>query len=244
MMLDRFTQHTVDPLALMSNVSHQQYYSQSSTTLRSTHVQPYFAENNQLDSGLSPTDNLIENLTNTLAILTQSYKTYLPQTNNQLRTSSNTRNQATVQLVMGELTTELGMQIQVKQGRLSGQDNVVDEDVDEQPVQDLALNVDNMFQADDCDAFDSDVNEAPTARLNIESIHVSGLGLSMLETKPDDIEELLRGASVISVSLPSRLTFTSLYNSFASSSSFVSYSSSSSSLTFAHESDFIHVLIH
>ncbi|GKD53156.1 hypothetical protein Tco_1286543 [Tanacetum coccineum] len=27
MMLDRFIQHTVDPLALMSNVSHQQYYS-------------------------------------------------------------------------------------------------------------------------------------------------------------------------------------------------------------------------
>ncbi|GKG49972.1 retrovirus-related pol polyprotein from transposon TNT 1-94, partial [Tanacetum coccineum] len=33
-----------------------------------------------------------------------------------------------------------------------GQDNVIDEDVDEQPVQDLALNVDNVFQADDCDA--------------------------------------------------------------------------------------------
>ncbi|GKA08555.1 retrovirus-related pol polyprotein from transposon TNT 1-94 [Tanacetum coccineum] len=43
-------------------------------------------------------------------------------------------------------------------------DNVVDEDVDEQPVQDLALNVDNVFQADDCDAFDSDVDEAPTAQ--------------------------------------------------------------------------------
>ncbi|GJZ19762.1 hypothetical protein Tco_0556352 [Tanacetum coccineum] len=42
-------------------------------------------------------------------------------------------------------------------------DNVVDKDVDEQPVQDLALNVDNMFQADDCDVFDSDVDEAPTA---------------------------------------------------------------------------------
>ncbi|GKB19537.1 hypothetical protein Tco_0853460 [Tanacetum coccineum] len=71
---------------------------------------------------------------------------------------------------MGELRTELGMQIQVKQGRLNvttatenrvaldeeqllfiacGQDNVVDEDVDEQPVQDLALTVDNVFQADD-----------------------------------------------------------------------------------------------
>ncbi|GJZ60226.1 integrase, catalytic region, zinc finger, CCHC-type containing protein [Tanacetum coccineum] len=46
----------------------------------------------------------------------------------------------------------------------SGQDNVVDEDVDEQPVQDLALNMDNVFQADDCDAFDSDVDEAPTAQ--------------------------------------------------------------------------------
>nr|GEW17318.1 integrase, catalytic region, zinc finger, CCHC-type, peptidase aspartic, catalytic [Tanacetum cinerariifolium] len=45
-----------------------------------------------------------------------------------------------------------------------GQDNIVDEDVDEQPVQDLALNVDNMFQADDCDALDSDVDEAPTTQ--------------------------------------------------------------------------------
>ncbi|GJT38240.1 retrovirus-related pol polyprotein from transposon TNT 1-94 [Tanacetum coccineum] len=47
---------------------------------------------------------------------------------------------------------------------VGGQDNVVDEDVDEQPVQDLALNVDNVFQADDCDAFDSDVDEALTAQ--------------------------------------------------------------------------------
>nr|GEU82807.1 integrase, catalytic region, zinc finger, CCHC-type, peptidase aspartic, catalytic [Tanacetum cinerariifolium] len=62
-MLDRFTQHTVDPLALM----------------------------------ISLTNDLIKNLTNTLALLTQSYKTYLPQINNQLRTSSNPRNQATIQ---------------------------------------------------------------------------------------------------------------------------------------------------
>ncbi|GJS72583.1 hypothetical protein Tco_0705424 [Tanacetum coccineum] len=43
-----------------------------------------------------------------------------------------------------------------------GLDNAIDEDVDEQPVQDLALNVDNVFQADDCDAYDSDVDDAPT----------------------------------------------------------------------------------
>ncbi|GJT45909.1 hypothetical protein Tco_0954624 [Tanacetum coccineum] len=45
-----------------------------------------------------------------------------------------------------------------------GHETVVDEDVDESSVQDLAFNVDNVFQADECDAFDSDVNEAPTAQ--------------------------------------------------------------------------------
>nr|GEY03397.1 retrovirus-related Pol polyprotein from transposon TNT 1-94 [Tanacetum cinerariifolium] len=45
-----------------------------------------------------------------------------------------------------------------------GQDNAIDDDVNEQPVQDLALNVDNMFQDDDCDAFDFDVDEAPMAQ--------------------------------------------------------------------------------
>ncbi|GJT75571.1 hypothetical protein Tco_1042296 [Tanacetum coccineum] len=182
MMLDRFTQHTVDPLALMSNVSHQQYYSQSSTTPPSTYVPPHFADNSQLDSGLSLMDNLIENLTNTLALLTQSYKTYLPQTNNQLRTSSNPRNQATVQdgrvvvqNVQGRQNRGQGNNARgaasyggahnrVGNANPGGQDNAIDEDVDEQPVQDLALNVDNVFQADDCDAFDSDVDEAPTAQ--------------------------------------------------------------------------------
>ncbi|GKC12260.1 hypothetical protein Tco_1009042 [Tanacetum coccineum] len=45
-----------------------------------------------------------------------------------------------------------------------GQDNTIDKDVDEQPVRDLALNVNNVFQADDCNAFDSDVDEAPMAQ--------------------------------------------------------------------------------
>ncbi|GJY09941.1 retrovirus-related pol polyprotein from transposon TNT 1-94 [Tanacetum coccineum] len=97
MMLEFFTQQTVNPLALMSNASPQHYHSQSSTNPPPTYHQPHSANTSQSDLGLSPTDNLIENLTNTLALLTQSYKTFLPQTNNQLRTSSNPRNQATVQ---------------------------------------------------------------------------------------------------------------------------------------------------
>nr|GFA06115.1 hypothetical protein [Tanacetum cinerariifolium] len=156
-------------------------------------------------------DNLIENLTNTLALLTQSYKTYLPQTNNQLRTSSNTRNQATIQDSRVVVQNIQGRQNRVQgnnawgasaagyeraQNRVGnanscqarqikcyncngewvaldeehllfiagGQDNVIDEDIDEQPIQNLALNVDNVFQADDCDAFDFDVDEAPTVQ--------------------------------------------------------------------------------
>ncbi|GKB93435.1 hypothetical protein Tco_0979572 [Tanacetum coccineum] len=113
MMLDRFTQHTVDPLALMSNVSHQQYYSQSSTTPPSTYGRQNRGQGNNARgasaAGYGGAQNRVGNAN-------------------------------------------------------PGQDNVVDEDVDEQLVQDLALNMDNVFQDDDCDAFDSDVDEAPTAQ--------------------------------------------------------------------------------
>ncbi|GKG13916.1 hypothetical protein Tco_0350876, partial [Tanacetum coccineum] len=42
--------------------------------------------------------------------------------------------------------------------------NTFDVDVDNQPVQDLAMNEDNIFQADECDAFDSDVDDEPTSQ--------------------------------------------------------------------------------
>ncbi|GJS82944.1 hypothetical protein Tco_0749485, partial [Tanacetum coccineum] len=94
MMLDRFTQHTVDPLPLMSNVSHQVDRIEVRGTMHGVEVQ----------------------------------------------------------LVMEEHRTKLGMLIQVKQGKLSAT-----------TATDLALNVDNVFQADDYDAFDSDVDEAHMA---------------------------------------------------------------------------------
>ncbi|GKG35687.1 hypothetical protein Tco_0440841 [Tanacetum coccineum] len=37
----------------------------------------------------------------------------------------------------------------------------VDDDVDDSLENDLALNVDHIFEADECDAFDSDVDEGP-----------------------------------------------------------------------------------
>nr|GEW64997.1 hypothetical protein [Tanacetum cinerariifolium] len=95
MMLERLSQPTAqptaDPLALLSNVSNTQHGSPSSSTSSFTQLPPPRADSS------SPADDQIENLTSTLALLTQSYRTFLPQTNNQLRTSSNARNQATVQ---------------------------------------------------------------------------------------------------------------------------------------------------
>ncbi|GKE23826.1 hypothetical protein Tco_1435338, partial [Tanacetum coccineum] len=128
MMLDRFTQHIIDPLDLMSNVSHQQYYSQSSTTPPSIYVPPHFNRdqgNNAQGAGVAGYGGAQNRVMN----------------------------------------ANLGQARQIKcYNCKGGQDNAVDKDVDEQPVQDLALNVDNVFQAYDCDVFDSDVDEAPTVQ--------------------------------------------------------------------------------
>ncbi|GJZ63900.1 retrovirus-related pol polyprotein from transposon TNT 1-94 [Tanacetum coccineum] len=172
MMLERLTQTTNDPLALVSNASIQQYPTQSYGSSQSSH-QPS-PDNLQLDSGLASTDNLIESLSNTLALLTQSYKAHLPQTNNQLRASSNTRNKATVQdgrVVVQDVrgrynANNHGRPFQRNNARgfigaenAGGQNRVGNMN----PGQTKPINCYNC-NADQCDAFDSDVDEAPTAQ--------------------------------------------------------------------------------
>nr|GEX58710.1 hypothetical protein [Tanacetum cinerariifolium] len=102
MMLDRFSQHTWDPLALMSNVSYQQHYLQSSSTLLFT----YGRQNR--GQGTNPRG--------------------------------------------GGAAGYGGVQNRVGNANPG------------QARQDLALNVDNTFQANDYDAFDSDVDKAPTTQ--------------------------------------------------------------------------------
>ncbi|GJS72820.1 retrovirus-related pol polyprotein from transposon TNT 1-94 [Tanacetum coccineum] len=215
--------------------------------------EPSHADNFQLDSRSSSTDNLIKSLTNTLVLLIKLYKSHLPQTNNQLRTSSNARNKATVQdgrVVVQDVRgrynannqgrpfqrnmqrkccnrmLEVRQRWHVKSGQaktimcyncngsrhiarecprpkrlqdsdyfkdkmllMQAQENgaVLDEeqllflageqvtnfddDVDDPTEKDLALNVDHIFKADQCDAFDSDVDEAP----NIQTMFMVNL---------------------------------------------------------------------
>nr|GEX58103.1 hypothetical protein [Tanacetum cinerariifolium] len=161
MMLERFSQPTVDPLALMSNVSNPHHYSLSSSTSSSIQVSQPIA-----DSSLSPAENLIENLTNTMALLTQSYKTFIPKTNNQLRKPSNARNQATVQ--DGRVVVQ---NVQGRQNRGQGVNPQGGNAAGYGGAQNRVGNVNpgqarpgQARPADDCDAFDSDVDEAPTAQ--------------------------------------------------------------------------------
>ncbi|GJS37788.1 hypothetical protein Tco_0536170, partial [Tanacetum coccineum] len=173
-MMERFGQPNTDPLALVSDASAQQYPTQSSKSPQSS-TEPYPSDNFQMNSGSSSTENLIESLTNSLALLTQSYKSHLPQTNNQLRASSNARNKAMVQdgkVVVQDVrgrynATNQGRPFQRNNARgngVAGNVTNVDDDVDDSTENDLALNVDHIFEADECDAFDSDVDEGPTSQ--------------------------------------------------------------------------------
>ncbi|GJS12753.1 hypothetical protein Tco_0407225 [Tanacetum coccineum] len=147
MMLERYNQYVINPLAFVSNVSPQQYPTQSSAIPQSSYIppvthQPQFADNTQLDSGLTPTDDLIENLT---------------KTGRQNRGQGN--------YVRGAVPAgNGGVQNRVGNANPGGQTNTFDDDVDEAPVQYFTLNEDHVFQADQCDVFDSDVDEAPTAQ--------------------------------------------------------------------------------
>ncbi|GJV55014.1 hypothetical protein Tco_1456019 [Tanacetum coccineum] len=86
---------TVQPHAQSSHVQSHQYPSSSTNHQSLQYLQ--FPETSQIDSEYTQTGEILDNLTKQMTLLAQSFRATLPQTNNQLRTSSNTRNQATIQ---------------------------------------------------------------------------------------------------------------------------------------------------
>ncbi|GJZ80547.1 hypothetical protein Tco_0645541 [Tanacetum coccineum] len=103
MMLERYTQHAIDPLAIVSNISPHQYPSQSSANPQSAYVPP------------------------------------------------GRKNRGQGNYARGAVAA----------GNRGVQNRVGNANPDEAPIQDLALNKHNVFQADQCDAFNFGVDEAP-----------------------------------------------------------------------------------
>ncbi|GJT86286.1 retrovirus-related pol polyprotein from transposon TNT 1-94 [Tanacetum coccineum] len=104
-----------DPLALIANKSHiLSYQTNHQSQYNPTHYQQ---QSSPLDSGLAvpsflPGDDPVASLNKAMALLTTIITSCFPTTNNQLRTSSNPRNQATIQ--DGRVTVQ---QVQGRQGQ-------------------------------------------------------------------------------------------------------------------------------
>ncbi|GKF32507.1 hypothetical protein Tco_0102305 [Tanacetum coccineum] len=70
-----------------------------------------------------------------------------------------------------------------------------DEDVDNSPENDLALNMDHIFEADECDAFDSDVDEGPITQtmfmtnLTLEDRIYDEAGTSYDSNTPSEVQD-------------------------------------------------------
>ncbi|GJU59393.1 hypothetical protein Tco_1237159, partial [Tanacetum coccineum] len=130
MMLERLTQQTVDPLALMSNVSPQHYHSQSSTNPPTTLLIITHSAGlpHNLILGISSNENLNRRT------ITQHTMVEEPMDwcNNAAGVAAS--------LVMVESTEQSGLKVEwvvLDEEQLlflaGGQDNAIDEDVDEQP---------------------------------------------------------------------------------------------------------------
>ncbi|GKB74283.1 hypothetical protein Tco_0935695 [Tanacetum coccineum] len=137
-------------------------------------------ESSLVDSGLavpvfSPGDDLIACLNKTMAFLTAIASSWFPLTNNQLRTSSNPRNQATIQDGRVTVQQEKAMLAEAQE---AGQ--ILDEEQlafladpglpDGQAVQAIISN-NAAFQTEDLDTYDSDCDDI----LNIQAVLMANI---------------------------------------------------------------------
>ncbi|GJT11280.1 hypothetical protein Tco_0858322 [Tanacetum coccineum] len=140
MMLDRFTQHTVDPLALMLNVGRQNRGQGNNARGAGT-------------VGYGGALNRVENANPGQARQVKCYNcngiSHIARNYTQPKRPQNSEYFKDKMLLMQAQENRVALDEEQLLFLAGGQDNAVDEDMDEQPVQDLALNVDNVFQADD-----------------------------------------------------------------------------------------------
>nr|GEX51312.1 retrovirus-related Pol polyprotein from transposon TNT 1-94 [Tanacetum cinerariifolium] len=168
MMLERFSEHTVDPLTLMNQATVQD---------GKVVVQNVQGRQNK-GYGMNPrgggaagyggVQNRVGNANPGQARHVKCYNFngtgHIARNCTQPKLPQNSKYYKDKMLLMQAQENGAALNAEQLLFLVGGQDNAIDDDVDEQPVQDLALNMDNVFQADDRDAFDYDVDKAPTAQ--------------------------------------------------------------------------------
>ncbi|GJY60593.1 hypothetical protein Tco_0461250 [Tanacetum coccineum] len=162
-MMERFSQPNNDPLALVSDASVQQYPTQSS---KSTEPSP--SDNFQMDSGNGKV--VVQDVRGRYNANNQGrpFQRNNARGNGVAGNHENVKAKATsrFRLIQGQdvlkwQAQESGAVLDEELSLFLAGEQVtnVDDDVDDSPENDLALNVDHVFEADECDAFDSDVDE-------------------------------------------------------------------------------------
>ncbi|GJU94231.1 integrase, catalytic region, zinc finger, CCHC-type containing protein [Tanacetum coccineum] len=141
MMLDRFTQHTVDPLALMSNNRGQGNNAQGAG------VAGYGGAQNRV--GIANPGQARQVKCYNCNGIGHIAKNYI-----QPKHPQNSEYFKHKMLLMQAQENRVALDEEQLLFIAGRQDNAINDDVDEQPVQDLALNVDNVFQADDYPVYD------------------------------------------------------------------------------------------
>nr|GEY46461.1 copia protein [Tanacetum cinerariifolium] len=173
MMLDRLTQYIMDPLALMSN-AHTSSLIHNHLQLHHLHMFHYTLLTMLTlirgggAAGYGGAQNTVGNVNPGQARQIRCYNyngiRYIARNCTQPKHPQNFDYFKDKMLLMQAQKNRVELDEEQLLFLAGRQDNAIDEDVDEQPAHDLALNVDNMFQADDCDAFDSNVDETHMAQ--------------------------------------------------------------------------------
>nr|GEY35806.1 hypothetical protein [Tanacetum cinerariifolium] len=191
MMLERLSQPTAqptaDPLALLSNVSNTQHGSPSSSTSYFTQLPPPRA-----NSRYEEAHNRVGNVNQGQARLGQAKTVKCYNCNDKM-------------LLMQAKENGVALDAEQLLFLAGGPDNAFDDD-------DLALNVDNVLQAEDCDAFDSDLkyqnlkdsigNNPPTPDKDtpdFDSVFIIGKMQASLQGKDNAIRQLKKQLSKLQV---------------------------------------------
>ncbi|GKB90588.1 hypothetical protein Tco_0962860 [Tanacetum coccineum] len=135
MMMDRFTQHIVDPLALMSNGRQNRG---QGNNVRGGGAAGYGGAHNRVGNANPGQARQIKcyNCNGICHIARNCTQLKHPQKSEYFKDKM---------LLMQAQENGVALDEEQLLFIAGGQDNAIDEDVDEQPVQDLALNVDNVF---------------------------------------------------------------------------------------------------